>query len=165
MQSKQRKPDRSKYTRVSTVEDMESEQRPKGERTGRRLGRKINNLVHSTFWVFLGIFIVIYSDFFRVVRIDKRIIRSLFYVSAFSWLMVSCIMGYLACYVPLWKKQRVDDYYVTHREHILAILLFGSVSMVTFTISVWPVWHWMSIIICVSLVMAQIMAANFVPNY
>ena len=161
-----------KYRRVSTVEEEDIDdipqlpQRAMGKNSrARKLGTEISNYVHSIFWICLALFVVKYSDLIRVIRLDDRIILPLLYISFASWIGVMFIVIYLSFFLPCCKKERVDDYNITHPQHIQATLFLTIVSFITFIIAIWPIWGWISIFIAASLLMGAIMIPNFIPNY
>ncbi len=93
-------------------------------------------MVHSIFWVGLAIFVLIYSDLIRVLRIDPRVIRPLLYLCFMTWAGVLGLVFYLAVFLPCCKGAKVDDYNVTHPEHIKAVLVLTLITFVSFSISI-----------------------------
>ncbi len=82
-----------------------------------------------------------------------------------TWAGVLGLVFYLAVFLPCCKGAKVDDYNVTHPEHIKAVLVLTLITFVSFSISIWPIWGWISLGIAGSVFMGTVMLANFVPNY
>ena len=136
-----------------------------GETRARRWSHKINTLIHSVFWIGLAIFIIQYCDLIRVLRIDERVIKPFLYVAGISWFGVISLFGYLGLWLPIIRKQRIEDYNVTHSNHIKITLVLTGISIFSFIISIWYVWRWISIPITLSLLMGCMMIPNILPNF
>ena len=159
-----------KYTQVPTNEDdVNIQSLPQrgmmNNSRAKRIGTEISNYVHSIFWIALALFVVKYSDLIRVIRLDERVILPFFYIAAASWCGVLSLVIYLSFFLPCCKKQKVDDFNVTHPQHIQATLFLTITSFITFVISIWPIWGWISIFMTASILMGLIMIPNFIPNY
>ena len=158
-----------KYSRVATTEEDDIPSLPtRGmmkDSRAKKIGNEISTYIHSIFWICLALFVVKYSDLIRVIRLDDRVILPLLYISGLSWCGVTALVIYLSFFLPCCKKFKVDDYNVTHPQHIKATLFLTIVSYVTFVISIWPIWGWISIFIVASILMGLIMVPNFIPNY
>eukprot|EP01084_Bolivina_argentea_P096280 173095_1 len=159
-----------KYTPVSTVDDDDDDIRlPTSgimrDSRAKKIGNEISTYAHSLFWIGLALFVIKYSDLIRVIRLDDRVILPLLYIAGASWMVVISLVVYLSFFLPCCKKERIEDFNVTHPQHIYATLFLTVVSYVTFVISIWPIWGWMSILIGASILMGLIMIPNFIPNY
>eukprot|EP00483_Globobulimina_turgida_P006529 UN06539 len=157
-----------KYTPVSTEDE---DDRPvfipgmmKNSRA-KRIGNEISTYAHSLFWICLALFVTKYSDLIRVIRLDDRVILPLLYIAGASWLGVVSLVIYLSFFLPCCKKEKVEDFNVTHPQHIHATLFLTIMSYVTFVVSIWPIWGWISVFIAASILMGLIMIPNFIPNY
>ena len=135
-----------------------------GNPRAKRLGNEISNYIHSLFWICLALFVIRYSDLIRVIRLDDRILFPLLCISGVSWCGCLLIVTYLTIFLPCCKKVKVDDYNVTHPQYIKGTIFLAITSYITFIVSIWPIWGWMSILIASSILMGLIMIPNFIPN-
>ena len=166
-QTKNRK--KYQYSQLPTNDDDDDLLIPSGglssNSRAKRLGNEISNYVHSLFWIGLALFVIKYSDLIRVIRLDDRVIFPLLCISGACWCGVLSLVIYLSFFLPCCKKQKVDDFNITHPQHIKATLFLTITSYVTFVISIWPIWGWLSILMAASILMGLIMIPNFIPNY
>ena len=112
-----------KYSQVS-AHDIDDEAVPHSlRRTSRaaKIGGEISNYVHSIFWIALGLFVVKYSDLIRVIRLDDRVHLPVLYISAACWCGVLSIVFYLAFWLPCVRKQRMDDFNISHPQVLYPI--------------------------------------------
>eukprot|EP00484_Ammonia_sp_Unknown_P016628 CAMPEP_0197040170 /NCGR_PEP_ID=MMETSP1384-20130603/16917_1 /TAXON_ID=29189 /ORGANISM="Ammonia sp." /LENGTH=172 /DNA_ID=CAMNT_0042470883 /DNA_START=74 /DNA_END=592 /DNA_ORIENTATION=- len=161
-----------KYAPVSTVDNDDDDEglvlppRAMGHNPrARQIGGEISNYVHSIFWICLALFVVKYTDLIRVIRLDDRVILPLVYIAGVSWCGVLALIIYLSFYLPCCKKLRVDDFNVTHPQHIQATLFLTVVSYISFVAAIWSIWGWLSLLIVGSVLMGLVMIPNFIPNY
>ena len=144
-----------RYKRVPTYDEEDDIRLPRSgmmkDSRAKRIGNEISNYVHSIFWICLALFVIKYSDIIRVIRLDDRIILPFIYIAGVSWLGVISLVFYLSFFLPCCKKQKVDDFNVTHPQHIQATLFLTIVTFITFIIGIWPIWGWISILIAISI--------------
>jgi len=161
-----RRQSKASYEQVPTVDpDLVIPTQPFRETNARSWAKQINTWVHSLFWIALAIFVIIYCDLVRVLRIDPRIIRPCIYIATAFMSLLFILVFYLTLYLPLCKKLKIEDYNITHPKHIQAIVIISGCTFIMFCAGIWPVWGWMSILITSSLFMGLIMLSNFVPYY
>eukprot|EP01084_Bolivina_argentea_P039028 72128_1 len=103
-------------------------------------------LVMDMFWICVALFVVYYSDLIHVIRSKEQIMVQLFCISAATWIMVVLTVIYLSC-GDLAHRMRVDDSNKTNRVYLLMKGSWMTISAITFVISIWPIWGWISIFI------------------
>ena len=88
----------------------------------------------------------------------------LFIASCTGVLFLSVVV-YLAVYLPWYKKINDSQMWDIHCPHAIpCATLCGSISIVSFTIAIWPVWGLLSPLIVFILVMGVIFASHFIPH-
>ncbi len=112
----------------------------------------------------LGIYLVYYSNFFKVLYEHSQIDAGYFFTSMTFYLIVLIIFSYLSFYLPYFKNIQ-EDKWDEYCPNMIPIATFcGLAGMITLIICTWDVWGYYSIPLILFIKWGFIMTSHFAPG-
>jgi hypothetical protein len=131
-----------------------------------------NNIFHSIIWSIAACFILYYSNFFIVLFYDKRVRPLFLNIGILALTGLIMVISYLAFWLPFsisrntrnGENTQIIDYYTYSPRIVMMGVISCIIIYITFTIALWPIWGWVTLIILFVLSMAACLAPNFLPS-
>lgn len=116
-------------------------------------------LLHLALWIAASVFVVVFSDLWRVLREDSRIDRLSLGLALVSLIYCSGCVLYLAVYIRVHAPPNAEDYEKLCPKTVRSGALAGVVLFLAAVKALWPVWGWVSLV----MVAVLLMTALFIP--
>eukprot|EP00743_Colponemidia_sp_Colp-15_P006506 GILK01007005.1.p1 GENE.GILK01007005.1~~GILK01007005.1.p1 ORF type:complete len:201 (+),score=26.18 GILK01007005.1:280-882(+) len=163
---------KGKYERVATEEHEDGEIRAEDERMAERERRKkiwVDRLnwmsvkAHASFWVVAASSVIYYTNFFRVIWEHPNVNYLFFRLGLMGLGINIAIIFYLSIYLPY--IARVEEEWDIYCPRVIPVAtVVGISNSICFSVALWPVWGWVTLIILAVLFMGLMMTAHFLPS-
>lgn len=159
---------RTRYSKVPTSDHNNDELRPGSGSSAspasqrKELVESISNKLHAAIWVGGSIFVLYYTDFFRLAWADERVNRIALDISLICDGAFMAIGFYLVVWLGM-VKGNTYEWNVVAPNMVPTAAGFSALATITFMIAFWPVWGLLTLPITALFVMGILFSAHFIP--